>query len=114
MSGKYALIIGNTEYIDAGLSQLTAPGKDTEDFARILKEKELCAFDEVKILFNQLSSSVVESIDEFFDQRKPDDMLVLYFSGHGVRDEAGSLYLAVRNIIRSRLRSTAISHSDSF
>ena len=108
MSGKYALIIGNTEYIDPGLAELTAPGKDTEDFARILKAKDFCAFDDVKILFNQLSSSVIESIDEFFDQRKPDDMLILYFSGHGVRDEMGSLYLAVKNTIRSRLRSTAI------
>jgi Caspase domain len=108
MSGKFALIIGNTEYIDPGLSQLTAPSKDTEDFARILKGKELCAFEDVKILFNEPASSVIESIDEFFDQRKPDDLLVLYFSGHGVRDEIGSLYLAVKNTIRTRLRSTAI------
>jgi len=108
MSGKYALIIGNTEYIDPGLAQLTAPGKDAEDFARILKDRDICAFDIVNILLNQLSSTVVESIDEFFDQKKPDDLLVLYFSGHGVRDEVGSLYLAVKNTIRSRLRSTAI------
>ena len=108
MSGKYALIIANTEYIDPGLAQLTAPGKDAEDFARVLKDQNLCAFDDVKVLFNQLSSSVVEAIDEFFDQRKPDDLLVVYFSGHGVRDEFGSLFLAVRNTIRSRLRSTAI------
>ncbi|MCI0615357.1 caspase family protein, partial [bacterium] len=108
MSGKFALIIGNTEYIDPGLAQLTAPGKDAEDFARILKDKDLCAFDEVKIVLNQLSLSVIEIVDEFFDQKKPDDMLVLYFSGHGVRDEMGLLYLAVKNTIRSRLRSTAI------
>ena len=108
MSGKFALIIGNTEYIDPGLAQLSAPGKDAEDFARILKDKDLCAFDEVKIVLNQLSSSVIETVDEFFDQKKPDDMLVLYFSGHGVRDEMGLLYLAVKNTIRSRLRSTAI------
>jgi hypothetical protein len=108
MSGKYALIIGNTEYIDPGLAQLTAPGKDTADFARVLKEHELCAFDQVKILLNQLSSTVIEAIDEFFDQKKPDDLLVLYFSGHGVRDEFGSLYLAFKNTIRSRLRSTAV------
>jgi caspase domain-containing protein len=108
MSGKFALIIGNTEYIDPGLALLTAPGKDVTDFARVLKEQELCAFDQVKILLNQLSSTVIEAIDEFFDQKKPDDLLVLYFSGHGVRDEFGSLYLAFKNTIRSRLRSTAV------
>jgi formylglycine-generating enzyme required for sulfatase activity len=35
-------------------------------------------------------------------------LLILYFSGHGVRDEYGSLYLAVKNTNRERLRSTAI------
>jgi hypothetical protein len=108
MAGKYALVIGNTEYIDPGLAQLTAPGRDAEDLARILKDDELCAFDDVRVLLNQVSLSVIESIDEFFDQKKPDDMLVLYFSGHGVRDQMGALYLAVSNTIRSRLRSTAI------
>jgi len=108
MSGKYALIIGNTEYTDPGLAQLTAPGKDAEDFARVLKDPEIGAFDSVNILLNQSSSAVSEAMDEFFDQKKPDDLLVLYFSGHGVRDELGALYLAVKNTIRTRLRSTAI------
>ena len=90
------------------MAQLSAPGKDAEDFARVLKDKEIGAFDDVNILLNQSSSTVNEAIDEFFDQKKPDDLLVLYFSGHGVRDELGALYLAVKNTIRSRLRSTAI------
>ena len=108
MSGKFALIIGNTEYTDPALRQLTAPANDARDFATILKAPELCAFDDVKVLLDQISSSVIEVIDEFFDQRKPDDLLVLYFSGHGIRDEIGSLYLAFKNTTRSRLRSTAI------
>jgi hypothetical protein len=87
---------------------LTAPGKDAEDFARVLQDKEICAFDQVNLLLNQPEHIVRGTIDEFFDQKKPDDLLVLYFSGHGVRDELGSLYLAVKNTIRTRLRSTAV------
>ena len=108
MSGKFALIIGNTEYIDPGLAQLTAPGRDAEDFARVLRSRDICAFDDVNILLNQPEYMVRGAIDEFFDQKLPDDLLVLYFSGHGVRDELGALYLAVKNTVRTRLRSTAI------
>lgn len=108
MSGKFALIIGNTEYADPGLAQLTAPSKDTEDFARILKSPDICAFDDVNILLNQPSYVINESIDTFFYQKKPDDLLIVYFSGHGIRDEFGVLYLAVKNTNRTRLRATAI------
>jgi len=108
MSGKYALIIANTEYTDSGLAQLTAPGKDAKDLARVLQERDLCGFDNVSVLLNQTSTTVNEAIDDFFFQKKPDDLLLLYFSGHGVRDELGKLYLAVKNTNRHRLRVTAI------
>ncbi len=62
----------------------------------------------VKTLLNQPEHVIRRSIDEFFDQKKPDDLLVMYFSGHGVRDELGALYLAVKDTDRSYLRSTAI------
>ena len=108
MASKYALIIANTEYSDPNLSQLSAPSKDAEDFARVLRDKDIAGFDDVKVILNHPESYVRERIDEFFDLKKIDDLLLLYFSGHGVRDEMGSLYLALRNTSRSRLRATAL------
>ena len=108
MASKFALVIANTEYTDPGLAQLTAPGKDAKEFGRVLDSPDICAFDDVIMLINENASKVGETIDYFFSLKKPDDMLILYFSGHGVRDEYGSLYLAVKNTNRARLRSTAI------
>jgi len=111
MSGKFAIIIANTEYTDQGLAKLTAPGKDAEEFARVLNSPDIAAFDDVNVLINENATTAREAIDEFFGRKTPDDLLVLYFSGHGVRDEFGSLYLAVKNTNRDRLRSTAINSS---
>jgi formylglycine-generating enzyme required for sulfatase activity/uncharacterized caspase-like protein len=108
MASKFALLIANTEYTDPGLAQLAAPGKDAKEFGRVLDSPDLGAFDDVILLLNEDESKVSETIDYFFSLKKPDDLLVLYFSGHGVRDEYGSLYLAVKNTNRARLRSTAI------
>jgi len=108
MSGKFALIIANTEYTDPGLAKLAAPGKDAEEFARVLKSPDIAAFDDVNKLYNEDVFNVNLAIEDFFAHKKPDDLLVLYFSGHGVRDEYGSLHLAVKNTDRTRLRSTAI------
>lgn len=74
----------------------------------MLKDKNIAEFDDVKIVFNQPESIVREAIDEFFDRKKSDDMLLLYFSGHGIRDEMGALYLALKNTNLLRLRATGI------
>ncbi|MEO7838497.1 MAG: caspase family protein [Anaerolineales bacterium] len=108
MASKFALVIANTEYTDPGLAQLTAPGRDAKELGRVLDSPDICSFDDVITLINENASKVGETIDYFFSLKKPDDLLIMYFSGHGVRDENGSLYLAVKNTNRARLRSTAI------
>lgn len=105
---KYALIVANTEYTDPSLAKLSAPGKDAESFARVLKDKDIGAFDDVKVILNQPEPVAREAIDEFFDQKKSDDLLLFYFSGHGLRDDIGTLYLAARNTNHLKLRVTGI------
>lgn len=79
MSGKYALIIGNTEYTDSGLAKLNAPGKDAEDFARALQSADIAAFDEVITFINENVYNLNEAIEGFFSGKKLDDLLVFYF-----------------------------------
>ena len=111
MARKLALIIGNSQYDDAGLARLAAPDVDVRALAEVLSTPGIGAFDEVVPLLNEGLANVRRAIARFFDAKHRDDLLLLYFSGHGVRDEQGHLYLAVRDTERAILAGTAIEAS---
>jgi hypothetical protein len=108
MGQKSALIIATAEYQDTGLAALNAPGLDAHDFAGALQSPEIGGFDSVQMLLNESEPAARRAIARFFAQRQSDDLLLLYFSGHGVRDDHGQLYLAVSDTDRSLLSATAI------
>ena len=56
-----------------------------------------------------LRSSLMAAIPEFLKRPGPNDRLILYFSGHGVRDSKGTLYLAPIDCDPKDLASTGIS-----
>ena len=108
MTSKLALVIANTEYQDASFAKLTAPGKDAEGLALVLRSKEVAAFDDVQVLINEGEGKTRRFIARFFADRKPSDLLLLYFSGHGVRNEQGQLFLATSDTEISILEATGI------
>jgi len=108
MSQKLALIIGNSEYQDTNLARLVTPGEDASDLAKVLGNPQIGGFDEVTALVNEPVNVIRPAIARFFDKKKRDDLLLLYFSGHGVRDDRGNLYLAVNDTERDLLSGTAI------
>ncbi len=105
---KCALIIANSEFEDPLLRQLIAPAQDAEALAQVLRDPAICGF-EVDTILNESRHRVEEEIEAFFLDRARDDLLLLYFSGHGVIDEDGLLYYAARNTHHKRLRSTAVA-----
>lgn len=108
---KYALIIGNNTYDDFRLAQLKTPAADSRALAKTLDDKAIGAFDEVRPLINQTETQVRRAISAFLTNKKPDDLVLLYFSGHGVLDDRGRLYLAFKDTQIDLLKATSIPSS---
>ncbi|HET7090165.1 MAG TPA: protein kinase, partial [Anaerolineae bacterium] len=107
---RVALIVASDQYDDPGLRQLVAPPQDAEALARVLGDAAIGGF-QVRTLLNEPSYRVSQEIEAFFADLKRDDLVLLYFSGHGVKDEDGQLYFAMPDTRRNLLRSTAVSSS---
>jgi alpha-glucoside transport system substrate-binding protein len=108
MGRRLALIIGNSIFRDPSLARLLTPDADVGSLADVLLDKEIGGFDDVKLLVNMAAATLRRSISHFFSNKTRDDLLMLYFSGHGVLDENGRLYLATKETERDYLRGTAI------
>ncbi len=108
MGRKLALIIGNSRYDDTGLARLPTADVDVREFANVLRSPDIGEFDEIAELADMGLAVVRRSIAQFFSEARKDDLLVFYFSGHGVKDENGQLYLAVRDTELKLLSGTSI------
>src|SRR3954447_6612608 len=107
-SRRRALVIATYEYADGGLRRLAAPQHDAESFADVLKDEAIAGFD-VTMLVNQPHYVVGEAVADFYGGAGREDLTLLYFTGHGVKDDEGRLYLAMSNTRREALMFTAIS-----
>jgi uncharacterized RDD family membrane protein YckC len=105
---RSALIVASDDYTDPGLRRLRAPASDAQALAAVLRDPEIGGFD-VRTVLNQPAHEVNLAVEEFFADRSPDDLLLLHFSCHGVKDEGGELYFATANTRLRRLGATAVA-----
>jgi uncharacterized caspase-like protein len=105
---RSALIVASNEYQDPGLSELRAPAADADALAGVLSDPEIGGF-EVRTLLNEPAHVVNEAVEEFLTDRSPDDLLLLHFSCHGIKDQEGELYFAMANTRLRLLAATAVA-----
>ncbi|MEV2209813.1 caspase family protein, partial [Streptomyces sp. NPDC047970] len=96
------------EYGDPGLRRLRSPAEDAEALGRVLRDGAIGGYD-VRTLVNQPAHVVNQALDDFFADRSPDDLLLVHFSCHGVKDEDGRLHFATPDTRLGRLDSTSVS-----
>lgn len=94
---KLALLIGVSEY-ESGLNPLPAAVKDLDAMQEVLLNPDIGGFaaTDVTLLKNPDRQVMEEAIYTLFAGRQRDDLLLLFFSGHGIKDDNGILYLATR------------------
>ena len=105
---RSALIVASNEYQDPGLGELRAPAADADALAAVLSDPEIGGF-EVRTLLNEPAHVVNEAVEEFLTDRSPDDLLLLHFSCHGIKDQEGELYFAMVNTRLRLLGATAVA-----
>ncbi len=111
---KVALLVGVSHY-GAGFTPLPGTASDVEGLKQVLQDSGKGEFGEVKTLINPDPLALQQAIETLFGDRRPDDLVLFYFSGHGVKDDRGKLYLttsATRKTSQGRLfKSTAVPAS---
>src|SRR5215467_14603956 len=112
--GRYrALLIGNSSYPadEHNLQTLKGPVKDIAALNRALVDpgSGLFADVDVSLLAEATSARAIRALGRFFGAADRDDVLLVYFSGHGKLDQSGRLHLCMQDTESTDLLSTAVS-----
>jgi hypothetical protein len=111
-----ALLISNSEFPEDrhNLFSLQGPVNDCPLLRDALTDRRLGLFDpqDVRLLPERSKRDIVTTIEQFFRTAERDDQLLLYYSGHGLPDINGNLYLCARDTVTTSLVATAISDSE--
>ncbi len=93
--GRYALLVGVSEYESKLLNNIPSAAADVEKLQTLLEKADRGHFDSVISLPNPSRIDFERKVAELFRDRQKDDLVLLFFSGHGVIDAASKLYFGL-------------------
>ncbi len=115
-SGKrYALCIGINDYLDKRIIDLKNSRGDAEALGKILEAEG--QFDEVIVMTDYLGTNspnypkrtnVLEKFKSLKALIKPEDLVLFFFSGHGVSNSTGDGFLVLATSYREKLNATSL------
>jgi len=92
MTGKYyALIVGINNYNDPSITGLDKPIRDAEMFYNVITTRYTFNKEDVRILRNATMAEMVDALDYFAKQVKPEDNFLIFYAGHGVWDTGSEI-----------------------
>jgi hypothetical protein len=108
-----ALLIGNSVFDDGSLNRLNAPTKDVSRVHHALIDEATGLFEDenVRLVTDRTSADILDEVYQLFESATKDDLVLLYYSGHGVLDRYDNLYLAGRDTRPDRLLVTGVGNT---
>jgi len=110
--GAHALLIGMSRFEDAKLAKLNSPQSDVQAFANVLKDPSRGGFDDVTISIDTDLLTLRDQLSTLLDGRSGDDMVLLYYSGHGIVAKGQRLYLATGQSSFDKPQARSLSTSE--
>src|SRR5215211_4785743 len=104
---RLALVVATETYRDPSLRQLRAPVRDVRDLTDVLADPEVGGF-AVTSVIDKAAHEIRLAIEEFLDDRRTDDLLLLYLSCHGLVDPRRRLFFAASDTLKNRLAATGV------
>ncbi|MBY5399464.1 caspase family protein [Rhizobium leguminosarum] len=111
----YALIVGIANYMNTNaLPQAVL--NDAHDLARLLTSEEHAAFpfENVTLLCDAdaTRSAIRTALSDLALRTRPDDLVIVYFSGHGIRTTSHTSAILPFDFVQGEFETTAIGEAD--
>jgi hypothetical protein len=110
MPKKVALLIGVSQY-EAGLPPLPAAPNDVEAMRRVLQDPQIGGFDGVETLIDPDPVTMQKAIGKLLRGCQREDLALVFFSGHGITNDDGRLYLTTRITDEAAFKETSVPAS---
>ena len=91
---RYAVLVGTSRSSDPDLPALRCPAQDVEKVAELLSHTDCGEFERVVRLIDQPSWEIFRELARVLTKAGPEDLVLIYFSGHGKLDGTHTLHLA--------------------
>ncbi|SDO09681.1 caspase, EACC1-associated type [Lentzea jiangxiensis] len=108
---RHALLVAVGDYEDPRLNALRAPQQDVTRLAAVLEDPAVGGFDSVRVVVDAPDHEIRKALENALAERDADDLVLVYFSCHGVKTPQQRLYFAATNTQQDRPAGTAVART---
>jgi len=107
---RNALILATANYDDPAFRPLPSVHADAWYLPQVLEDPAIGGFEQVQVVKDAPATEMRAATIDFLSGRAPDELALLYISGHGIWSrEIGQLYFVAASTMSSRLPETSLA-----